>query len=125
MSAEKPPFIANFEYVGTIDSSPYLCIPTSLKWRDSIGGEAVIREYCQTLAKAAGKYVASALGTEVLDNSTQTLSQCCMTNVRLPISLDKVYQAAAKRSIDREQVGNSRAEVDSRFGALWREIGRR
>lgn len=105
VNAEKPAFIANFEFVGTIDSSPYLCVPTSLKWRESLGGEAVIREYCQTLARAAGQHVASVLGTEVLENSTRTLGQCCMSNIRLPISLDRVYQAAANSGIDKEDVG--------------------
>lgn len=102
---EKPAFIANFEYVGTIDSSPYLCIPKALEWRETIGGEAMIRKYCHTLAQAAGKHVASVLGTEVLENSTGTMGQCCLSNVRLPISLDKVFHTAANSGIDKDDVG--------------------
>jgi hypothetical protein len=106
VNAEKPAFIANFEYVGTIDSSPYLCIPTALEWRETVlGGESVIREYCHTLARAAGKHVAAALGTDVLENSTQTLGQCCMSNVRLPISLDNVLHTAAQSGVEKELVG--------------------
>lgn len=105
VNAEKPEFIANFEFVGTIDSSPYLCIPTCLNWRESLGGEAVIRKYCHELARAAGQHVASVLGTEVLENSTGTLGECCMSNVRLPISLDRVYQVAAEAGISKEDVG--------------------
>merc|ERR1712137_1232690 len=88
VNKEKPPFIANFEYVGTIDASPYLCVPVALKWRETLGGEAVIRKYCQTLVKAAAQHVASALGTSVLENNTGTLGECCLSNVRLPISID-------------------------------------
>jgi selenocysteine lyase/cysteine desulfurase len=105
VNAEKPAFIANFEYVGTIDSSPYLCIPAAVKWRESLGSEEVIRSYCQTLARDAGKYVAKELGTEVMENSTGTLGQCCMSNVRLPISLDKVHAIAAQNGIEKEDAG--------------------
>jgi selenocysteine lyase/cysteine desulfurase len=91
--------------VGTIDSSPYLCIPAAVKWRESLGSEEVIRSYCQTLARDAGKYVAKELGTEVMENSTGTLGQCCMSNVRLPISLDKVHAIAAQNGIEKEDAG--------------------
>jgi selenocysteine lyase/cysteine desulfurase len=102
---EKSPFVANFEFVGTIDNSPYLCIPTALKWRDSIGGEDVIRNYCQTLAQKAAQYVAHVLDTEVMENSTGTLGQCCLSNVRLPISLPKVQDIADKNGVEKEDVG--------------------
>jgi hypothetical protein len=76
-----------------------------MKWRESLGGEEVIRNYCQTLVREAGKYVAQELGTEVMENSTSTLGQCCMSNVRLPISLDKVHTSAAQCGIEKEDVG--------------------
>ncbi|RYN32108.1 Hercynylcysteine sulfoxide lyase [Alternaria arborescens] len=102
---EKPAFVANFEFVGTIDNSPYLCVPTALKWRESIGGEDVIRNYCQTLVRQAAQHVAQVLGTEVMENSTGTLGRCCLSNVRLPISLPKVQDVATKHGIDKEDVG--------------------
>lgn len=104
-SSEKPEFVANFEFVGTIDSSPYLCVPTALKWRESLGGEAVIRSYCTTLAQAAGQHVASVLGTHVLENRTRTLGQCCLSNVLLPISLEKVHATARLAGIDPDDAG--------------------
>jgi selenocysteine lyase/cysteine desulfurase len=91
--------------VGTIDNSPYLCIPTALEWRESIGGEDIIRSYCQTLVRQAAQCVAQALGTEVMKNSTGTLGQCCLSNVRLPISLSKVQDVASQNGIDKEDVG--------------------
>jgi selenocysteine lyase/cysteine desulfurase len=102
---EKPAFVANFEFVGTIDNSPYLCVPTALKWRESIGGEDAIRNYCQTLVRQAAQHVAQVLGTEVMENSTGTLGRCCLSNVRLPISLPKVQDVATKHGIDKEDVG--------------------
>lgn len=105
MDPKKTPYIANFEFVGTIDSSPYLTIGTALKWREQLGGEAKIREYCFALAKQAARHVADVLGTEVMDNKTETLSQCCMTNVRLPISLENARKVATRAGLDGDDVG--------------------
>jgi hercynylcysteine S-oxide lyase len=81
-------FVANFEFVGTGDNSPYLCIPEAIKWRKEIcGGEAAIRKYCKRLALEGGKKIAAILGTHILDNDAQTLTDCCMVNVLLPIGI--------------------------------------
>jgi len=40
-----------------------------------------------TLARAGGKAVANILGTEVLDNSTSTLTNCSVVNVLLPLTV--------------------------------------
>jgi len=101
----KSDYVSNFEFVGTIDNAPYLCIPAALKWREDLGGEDRIREYCWRLAQEGGKHVARVLGTEVLDNSTHTLSRCCMTNVRLPISVTKAQECASKAGIEKDDVG--------------------
>lgn len=98
-------YIGNFEFVGTIDSSPYLCIPKALEWRKGLGGEKTIIEYCTKLAQDAGQLVAESLGTELLDNKTKTLSQCCMSMVRLPIDLAQVQQAGEKAGLSKDKVG--------------------
>lgn len=98
-------YIGNFEFVGTIDSSPYLCIPKAVEWRKGLGGEKVIKEYCTKLAQDAGQLVAKSLGTEVLDNKTKTLSQCCMSMVRLPLDFEKVQQLGEKAGLSQEKVG--------------------
>lgn len=84
--SKKSPFVNNFEFTGTIDCSPYLCVTDALRWRNEVlGGEEKILQYTQTLAREGGKRTAEILGTEVLENSTGTLGRCCMTNVALPI----------------------------------------
>ena len=100
-------FVGNFEFVGTIDSSPYLCIPAAVEWRKAIGGEKVITEYCTKLAQDAGQMWAKELGTEVLDNETKTLSQCCMSMVRLPIDVEEVMQTAEKAGLGKDKVGGA------------------
>ncbi|KAK7955941.1 PLP-dependent transferase [Apiospora aurea] len=79
-------FVSSFQFTGTVDCSPYLCVTDALQWRQEVlGGEARILQYTQTLAREGGKRAAAMLGTEVLENSTGTLGRCGMTNVALPI----------------------------------------
>jgi hercynylcysteine S-oxide lyase len=87
--------------------SAFVCIPTAIKWRESLGGEEVVRQYCWTLAQEGGKYLAAQFGTKVMDNSTKTLTRCCMVNVELPISATKAYEAAAQNGIVKEDVGGA------------------
>lgn len=98
-------YIGNFEFVGTIDSSPYLCVPAAIEWRKNLGGEKAVMQYCTKLAQDAGKLWAEGFGTEVLDNQTKTLSQCSMAMVRLPIDVEKVMQASEKVGLGQEKVG--------------------
>jgi selenocysteine lyase/cysteine desulfurase len=100
-------YTSNFEFIGTIDNAPYLCIPAALAWRESIGGEDVILKYCQTLARDGAKLVAKELGTEVLENAAGTLGLCMLANVRLPISVAKAKDFAAKAGVQEADVGGA------------------
>jgi hypothetical protein len=100
----KSPWITNFEFVGTIDNSPYLCIPSAIAYRESIGGEKAIMEYCTQLAKDAAKRTAEIFETEVLDNKTGTLTNCCLSNVRLPLDYRAVVGIAVKAGMAEEDV---------------------
>ncbi|KAL1607987.1 hypothetical protein SLS60_002926 [Paraconiothyrium brasiliense] len=104
-NAPKSDFEINFEFTGTIDASPYLCIPAALKWRESMGGEEAIMSYCQTLAKHGSKRMAETMGTEVLDNSTETLTRCCLANVALPLDAKKMYEIGRKAGLEEAAVG--------------------
>lgn len=81
-------FVRLFVRVSTHDTTPYACVPAALAFRrDTCGGEARIREYCEAVAREGGRRAAEVLGTEVLENGARTLGRCCFTNVRLPLSL--------------------------------------
>lgn len=101
----KSSWVANFEFVGSIDNSPYLCIPTAIKWRKDHGGEKAIMQYSQNLAKEAAKRTAEIFGTDYIDNSTGTLTNCCLTNTILPLDFTAVTGIAAKAGISEEDVG--------------------
>jgi hercynylcysteine S-oxide lyase len=87
---DKSHFVNMFEFIGTADNAPFLCISDALKWRESIGGEVAIREYCVDLAQKAARRVADMLGTEYIENAEGTLGQCFMSNVNLPLNFDEV-----------------------------------
>jgi hypothetical protein len=92
--SKKTPYITNFEFVGTIDNAPYLCIPAALMYRESLGGEAAVLKYCHDLAQQGGKRAAEILGTEVLENKEGTLGNCCFSNVKLPLKIEEVANVA-------------------------------
>ncbi|KAF3191133.1 hypothetical protein TWF788_007315 [Orbilia oligospora] len=83
----KSNFILQFEFNGTIDATPYLCVPAALKFRQDIGGEDAIINYCNTLAFEGGETVAKILGTEIMapDPAAVDGGRCPMVNIRLPL----------------------------------------
>ena len=87
-TAGKSPFVLLFEFVATLDVSPYLCIEEALKFRREVcGGETKIMEYCDQISDEAGRLAAQIMGTEVMENKTKTLTECAFTNVRLPLEI--------------------------------------
>ncbi|KAI1356179.1 aminotransferase family protein-like protein [Xylaria sp. FL0043] len=85
-----------FEHVSTIDTSPYLCVMEALRFRNEIcGGEEQVRAYSMGLAKQGGELMAMLMGTEVLKSKTGSQEQCCFTNVKLPLSVDRDNKAAS------------------------------
>lgn len=58
---------------------------TALAYRESVGGENAIQEYCHNLAVQGGALVAEILGTSVLENEERTLT-ASMVNVELPLT---------------------------------------
>ena len=83
----KRSFAEMFAHVATIDDTPYCCVAEALRFREEIcGGEENIMRYCQLSAQAGSHRVAQILGTEVMDNKINTLSNCCFGNVRLPLN---------------------------------------
>jgi selenocysteine lyase/cysteine desulfurase len=78
-------FVRNFEWVGTKDDSPYMCVGDAITWRRDLGGEKKIMDYLCDLNKKGIKLVADRLKTDYLDNKSGTLTNCGMGNVALPL----------------------------------------
>ncbi|KAI2776285.1 PLP-dependent transferase [Daldinia loculata] len=90
------PFVNNFQFMGTLDTSAYLCVKDAIVWREqTFGGEDNILKYTHGLAREGGKRIAQILGTEVMDNKSGTMSQCATANIALPLTLEKASRASA------------------------------
>lgn len=101
----KSEFVNNFEFVGTIDSSPYLCVPAALAYRktlthDGLYGEEAILAYTHAQARQAGKLLATMFGTEILENEDGTLGNCNFSNVRLPLDFAVVAGGDFSKAVE-------------------------
>ncbi|KAL1305306.1 hypothetical protein AAFC00_002209 [Neodothiora populina] len=91
--SRKNAFVTNFEFVGTIDNSPYMCVPAAIEFRKAFtwqgrSGEDAIIAFTEDQAKKAGQVVSGILGTEILDNEAKTLTKCNFANIRLPLDFE-------------------------------------
>ena len=103
-----------FEHVSTIDTSPYVCVLEGLRFRNEVcGGETQIRTYSIGLAKQGGELMAMLMGTEVLKGKTSTQNECCSTNVRLPLHVNKDESEASA------QAGRRIRPRDAQTVAYW------
>ena len=121
---DKSEFVNNFEFVGTIDNTSYLCIPAALEWRSMLTwkderGEKAIRGYCQDLARKAGHVVSEMLGTHVMENEQGNLGNCAMTNVLLPLSWQELAKSDYKTAVQIAQwISDTVAEEYDTFVAV-------
>jgi len=95
--SSKTDFINSFEFVGSADNSPVLCVPAAIEWRKKITwgdkrGEEAIYAYTAHIAREAGEFMAAGLNTEVMENAEGTLTNCPFSNVRLPLSFEALAQ---------------------------------
>ncbi|KAH8155204.1 uncharacterized protein LAJ45_00213 [Morchella importuna] len=81
-NASNSDFVTMFEFVGTVDNSPALCIPAALRFREAVcGGEDRIMAYAQDIGYRGAQLIAQRLGTEVMERDRES----CLWNVRLPL----------------------------------------
>jgi selenocysteine lyase/cysteine desulfurase len=100
----KSAFVNNFEFVGSIDNSPVLCVPAAIEWRKRVTwegkqGEEAIYAYMAHNAREGGELMAAAFGTEIMDNAEGTLTNCFFTNVRLALDFEEQAQSDAGKAI--------------------------
>jgi hercynylcysteine S-oxide lyase len=95
-ASAKSVFVNAFEYIGTLDNSPYLCVKDALEYRERIlGGEVKIQQYMCSLAARGGAVISKKLGTWVLAHEHGERSShkhCAMVNIAMPlvVTQDKV-----------------------------------
>ncbi|POS69630.1 aminotransferase [Diaporthe helianthi] len=126
--SEKSVFVNAFEYVGTLDNSPYLCVKDALEFRERVlGGEARIQRYMRSLASEGGASVSGKLGTWVLgrENGGDSLKHCAMVNVAMPLVVMDGVQCSSSPvgRTDETQAGRDPAEPDTRQSKARRRAG--
>jgi len=102
--SSKTGFVTSFEFVGTLDNTPYLCVPTALAWRrrvtwDGKRGEQAVVEYMAHLARLAGQTVCSILGTETMEDKLSPTQLCAFANVRLPLDYNAIAHGDLENAI--------------------------
>ncbi|KAJ1307787.1 hypothetical protein OPQ81_001873 [Rhizoctonia solani] len=85
-SAKESNMVAQFEWTGTIDFVPFLSIKYALDFREAIGGEKKINDYCHSLAANGGARLAELLDTRVMETEGKELT-VNMVNVQLPLDI--------------------------------------
>ncbi|KAJ3978936.1 PLP-dependent transferase [Lentinula detonsa] len=118
---ERPPtnIISQFQYNGTIDYTPYLSVHFALQWREWIGGEAAIQEYCNKLAREGGRRLAETMSTQVMDPDGEfTLA---MVNVVLPFSKEfsATYDASVSTALRNKLLSQNMFAVTFYHQQLW------
>ena len=80
-------YVSMFDFIGTLDMTPFLCVPAALHFRQRVcGGEEDIMRYCVELVAKGAVHVAKILDTNVMQNKEETLNRdCAMANVKLPV----------------------------------------
>ena len=79
-------FVELFQFVATIDASPYLCIEEALKFRREVcGGEEAIMKYCEQVALEGGRKATKLLGTEMMEETNTRRGY--FANVKLPLAI--------------------------------------
>ncbi|KZT05405.1 PLP-dependent transferase [Laetiporus sulphureus 93-53] len=78
-----------FSWTGTIEFTIPLSIKPALEFRELLGGEKRINDYCHTLALAGGKHLAETLNTRMMfaPNSDEAeMFTANMVNVEIPLA---------------------------------------
>ncbi|KAF8673990.1 PLP-dependent transferase [Rhizoctonia solani] len=83
-SKKEPDMISQFEWTGTIDFVPFLSAKHALEFREAVGGEKNINDYCHSLAVRGGARLAEMFKTRVMDTDENELT-ANMVNVQLPL----------------------------------------
>ena len=113
----KSAFVSLFQFVATVDSSPYYCVPAAINFREEVcGGEQEIYQYSRDVAQQGADRIAAMLGTEVMDDGvnwrkgTGGLRDCALATLRLPL---KLGNGGAKGEISLAEASQARLWIES------------
>jgi isopenicillin-N epimerase len=110
-------FVAEFDWTGTRDPSPFLAVPAGIAFHQRLGGPALMARNA-ALARDAARLLAAAWGTQILGPES---AFAAMVTVRLPSAESSAEAALAlQRRLQSEH--NIAAAIVAQAGALWVRI---
>ncbi|KAI5119107.1 hypothetical protein M0805_007855 [Coniferiporia weirii] len=114
---EAPNFVGQFEWTGTCDLAPHLSIKHALDFREWVGGEEKINDYCHNLSLTGGRRLAEVLGTRVMDENGEFTAN--MVNVGLPLKVDASTEVTSRIHGLLSSEWNMFAKVYFHAGSRW------
>lgn len=88
--------VDHFYYCGTTNYAPLTVVPQAIAFREHVGGEEAIYQYCSRLATMVGERIAAKWGTQVLPSNPPM----AMVTVEVPIDkLGCLYQQFADNMV--------------------------
>ncbi|TDL14420.1 PLP-dependent transferase [Rickenella mellea] len=123
-------FVNQFDWTGTIDFTSYLSVIHAFEFREMLGGEQRINDYCHHLALEGGKCLAEVLKTYVMDDNGELVLN--MVNVKLPLDdvqwTTELNDLIDKRLLEKWNIYAAHFYHDDKWwtrcsAQIWNEIG--
>lgn len=111
-------YIAEFDWTGTRDVTPFLALPAALACHRRLGGEALMARNA-ALARDAARLLAARWGTGLAGPES---SFAAMAAVRLPLDGDASLERAAALGRWLSDTHRIEAAIGAHSGALWLRI---
>ncbi|HXZ01607.1 MAG TPA: aminotransferase class V-fold PLP-dependent enzyme [Stellaceae bacterium] len=108
-------YIAEFDWTGTRDVTPFLALPAALGCHRRLGGEALMARNT-ALARAAARLLTGRWGTDLAGPES---SFAAMAAVRLPLAGEASQERAASLGRWLSDTHRIEAAVNAHSGALW------
>jgi isopenicillin-N epimerase len=108
-------FIAEFDWTGTRDPTPFLSVPAAIAFHHRLGGEALMARN-QALVRAAAERLAARWGTEL---GGPVANFAAMATVRLPAADAPGEERAAALQLRLAEEHRIETAINLDSGALW------
>jgi selenocysteine lyase/cysteine desulfurase len=116
----------SFSWTGTINWSSLLTITDAFRFRQALGGEHAIIDYCHNLALSGSEILMRAWNTERIETGEEQTA--CMSSVRLPLSKSEIVvlqdrgMTARQLTMELYRRGNTWAPVYAWNNLWWMRI---
>lgn len=112
-------FVTQFQWTGTVDAVAYLSVLAALEFRNWIGGEASINEYCHRTTLEGGKRLIDVLGTRLLDPEGDMTANMVNVELPMPSHIEYTQELEQRISLKLLEGHNMSSKLYYHNGAWW------